>query len=100
MKKELSTNKFFKFYINNNIKYEKEYQEFAKEITDKFISMVTGELPIQYFCGEMSDGPGKIPTDEEQQEYYKENNKYALKWLNKNMVTYAEWIAKHKINSF
>ena len=80
------------------MKYDKEYQEFAKGITDKFISMVTGELPIQYFCGEMSDGEGRVPTDEEQQEFFKENNKRALEWLNKNMVTYDEWIAKHKIN--
>lgn len=80
------------------MKYEKEYQEFAKGIIDKFISMVTGELPIQYFCGEMSDGEGSVPTDEEQQEFFKENNKRALEWLNKNMVTYDEWIAKHKIN--
>ena len=81
------------------MKYEKEYQIFAKEITDNFISMVTGELPIQYFCGEMSDGPGRIPTGEEQQKFFKENNKCALDWLNKNMVTYDEWIAKHKTNS-
>lgn len=65
------------------MKYEKEYQIFVKEITDKFISMVTGELPIQYFCGEMSDGPGREPTDVEQQEYFKQNNKYALEWLKK-----------------
>jgi hypothetical protein len=81
------------------MKYEREYQIFAKEITDKFISMVTGELPIQYFCGEMSDGEGRIPTDEEQQDFFKENNKRALDWLNKNMVTYDEWTAKHKTNS-
>ena len=80
------------------MKYEKEYQVFAKEITDKFISMVTGELPIQYFCGEMSDRSARIPTEEEQQEFFKENNKRALDWLNKNMVTYGEWIAKHKTN--
>jgi hypothetical protein len=81
------------------MKYEKEYQEFAKGITDKFISMVTGELPIQYFCEQMSDGKGRIPTDEEQQEFFKENNKRALDWLNKNMVNYDEWITKHKTNS-
>jgi|LakMenEpi03Aug12_release.lakeMendotaPanAssembly.Ray.scaffolds.fasta_scaffold549286_2 hypothetical protein len=81
------------------MKYEREYQIFAKEITDKFISMVTGELPTQCFCGEMSDGPSRIPTEEEQREFFKENNKYALEWLNKNMVTYDEWIAKHKTNS-
>jgi hypothetical protein len=28
------------------MKYTKEYQEFAKNITDKFISMVTGECPV------------------------------------------------------
>lgn len=80
------------------MKYEKEYQEFAKGITDKFISMVTGELPIQYFCGEMSDGPGREPTEEEQNEFFRKNNKYALEWLNKNMVTYVDWTAKHKKN--
>lgn len=79
------------------MKYEKGYQEFVKGITDKFISMVTGELPIQYFCGTMSDGEGRVPTDEEQNEFFSENNKYALEWLNKNMVTYDEWIEKYKI---
>jgi len=79
------------------MKYEKEYQIFAKEITDKFILLVNCELPIQYFCGEMSDGEGRIPTDEEQQEFFKENNKRALNWLNKNMVTYDKWIANHNL---
>lgn len=73
------------------MKYEKEYQIFVKEITDKFILMVTGELPIQYFCGQMSDGPGRVPTEKEQQEFFRENNKYALKWLKENMITYDEW---------
>ena len=81
------------------MKYEKEYQMFVKEITDKFISMVTGELPIQYFCGEMRDGSAKIPTEEEQQEFFKENNRYALEWLNNNMVFYNEWIVNYKTNS-
>jgi hypothetical protein len=89
---------FLVLKILYNMKYEKEYQEFAKEITDRFISMVTGELPTQYFCGEMSDGTGRELTDDEQKEYFNRNNKFALEWLNENMVTYDEWFAKHKTN--
>jgi len=81
------------------MKYEKEYQEFVKQITDKFISFVTGEYPPKTWSGHaFCDDMYREATEEERDKFYKENNKYALKWLNENMVTYDEWIAKHKTN--
>lgn len=47
----------------------------------------------------MSDEPLRYPTEEDQSVYFKSNNEFALKWLNENMVTYDEWIAKHKTNT-
>ena len=74
---------------------KEEYLKFAKTITDRFILMVTGELPISYFHGEMSDGPPIIPTENEQREYFTENNKFALAWLKDNMLSYDEWVTKN-----
>ena len=82
------------------MKYEKEYQEFVKQITDKFISFVTGECPSKTWSGHSScDDMYREATEEEIDKFYKENNKWALKWLNENMVTYDEWIVNHKTNS-
>lgn len=82
------------------MKYEKEYQEFVKQITDKFISFVTGECPPKTWSGQgFCDDMYREATEEERDKFYKENNKWVLKWLNENMVTYDEWIAKHKTNS-
>lgn len=79
------------------MKYEKEYQEFVKKITDKFITFVTGECPPQTWSGHsFCDDMYREPTDEEKDKFYKENNKFALQWLKENMVCYDEWIEKYK----
>ena len=81
------------------MKYEKEYQDFIKDITDKFISFLIGECPPQTWSGQsLCDDMYREPTEEERNIFYRENNKYALKWLNENMVTYDEWITKYKLN--
>ena len=73
-------------------KYRKDYQKFAKQITDEFISKVSGDcLPKTWSGHSFCDDMYKEATNEEEDNFYRENNKWALKWLNENMITYDEW---------
>ena len=78
------------------MKYEKEYQEFVKQITDKFIQMVSGECPPKTWSGHgFCDDMYSEATEKEKELYYKENNELALNWLNENMVNYDMWLDKY-----
>lgn len=79
------------------MKYEKEYQDFVKQITEKFISFVTGDCPPKTWSGDsFCNDMYRDATEEEKSEFYKKNNESALNWLNENMITYNEWLTKHK----
>lgn len=72
------------------MKYHIEYQKFAKEITDKFILILSAE-PQRKYSLDIMDDDGIEPSKEEIEIFYKKNNEFALKWLNENMVFYDEW---------
>ena len=69
----------------------KEYMLYMKDVTDKYIEITSQNLYPQRFCGEMLDGPEE-PTEEELNQYYRENSKLALDWLKNNLKNYNDWM--------
>lgn len=79
------------------MKYEKEYPEFVKQITDKYISLTSGECPSKTWSGNnLCDDMFLEPTEKEIMEFHKQKNKIALLYLNENIITYNEWLIKYK----
>ena len=112
------------------MKYEKEYLDYIKKITDTFIQSVThnSAQPIEeyytpkykrvgdeiIFTGYSVDENGYVhflSIDECPTEYgvdikrpkdvveawMKIENEHAVKWLNKNIITYDEWLKKNQL---
>jgi len=79
-----------------NIKYSKEYQEYVKNITDIYISMLTGTIPLEFDI-EIYKKLATMPDDEQKAFIYKNNNAIALKWLNKNIVSYEKFNNKENL---
>ena len=62
------------------MKYQKESLDHIKKITDTFIQSVTHN--------------SAQPIDE----YYTPiENEHAVNWLNKNIITYDEWLKKNQL---
>lgn len=78
------------------IKYSKEYMIFVKKITDKYISILTQEPPMEW--DGICFGSYRQPTDEEVSKFYKDLNELALKWLKDNMINYSDWLLTQKKN--
>lgn len=77
--------------------YEEEYQIFVKEITEKYISFTKGDCPVKTWDGHGNcDNQYVLPTEKEEKEFHKKRNIDATNWLNKNMITYNEWLKKYK----
>lgn len=79
-----------------NIKYSKEYQEYVKNITDIYISMLTGTIPLEFDI-EVYKKLASMSDDEQKAFIYKNNNAIALKWLNENMISYEKFNSKEII---
>ena len=74
------------------MEYEKDYLDFAKSITDKYISLLNGDCPANTWSGNLfCDDQYILPTEQEENKFHKERNERAIEWLNKNMLSYKEW---------
>ena len=77
------------------VKYPKEYQAFVKKITDQYAKILEGEYPHNpnpnwQECSDYVPPPSK----KQKEEFHKEQNIFALRWLKANLITYEEWLKK------
>lgn len=77
------------------MKYQEQYQKFAREITSKFMSMMMTDLPIQHSYAESADGPVMIQDDVLTTKSFIKHNEICVEWLSKNMLKYDDWVKKN-----
>lgn len=72
------------------MKYPKQYQEFAKSITDKFIEILSEPYEFAFFRGD-------------ERGFYEYKSDMAMKWLHENMIPYDVWVKRrscvHKLHN-
>lgn len=107
--------------FKNFIQYKnmKEYEMYAKEIVDRFSDMCAVKRDYIDYCNciqgknldtyyNFRQANDRTLIDmlisgeferEDVQKSITERQEVAKKWLSENLLTYDEWIAKHKTNS-
>jgi hypothetical protein len=102
--------------VNINKEYQKEYEDYMKDIVNKFSELCSVKMDYQDYCNYVLERDrdtrytfwhpherifidmmldGSFETDGVKDKILKRQDA-AKKWLSENLLTYDEWVAKHK----